>query len=176
MRWRLVLFSTLIATHLPTHAQVRRCVTPDAQTVYTDRRCSELGAEEAKARQAQVQPRNYRAACPRTLRDLVFELTNAIDTRDGNRLVALYNWTGMGTKRAYDVVARLDALAQRPLAQVVPVYPRGPEGEDPLLYPQTTVRRAPVALRLEQTLPGTATPARTVFGLQQYFGCWWIRG
>ena len=35
-------------------------------------------------------------------------------------------------------------------------------------------RTRPVALRLEQTLAGTATPARTVFGLRRSFGCFWI--
>lgn len=35
-------------------------------------------------------------------------------------------------------------------------------------------RPRPVALRLEQTLAGTATPARTVFGLRRSFGCFWI--
>lgn len=47
--------------------------------------------------------------------------------------------------------------------------------EDPVLYPQTTVRRNPVALRVEQTSGRGATPARTVFGLTHYFGCWWLR-
>lgn len=32
-----------------------------------------------------------------------------------------------------------------------------------------------VALRVEQTLPGTATPSRTVFALQRRFGCLWLR-
>jgi hypothetical protein len=46
---------------------------------------------------------------------------------------------------------------------------------DPELYPQTAIRRNPVALRIEQTLANGATPSRTVFGLTHYFGCWWIR-
>src|SRR5690606_921653 len=32
-----------------------------------------------------------------------------------------------------------------------------------------------VGLRVEQALPGTATPARTVFGLQRRFGCLWLK-
>src|SRR5690606_3805828 len=31
-----------------------------------------------------------------------------------------------------------------------------------------------VGLRVEQALPGTATPARSVFGLQRRFGCLWL--
>jgi hypothetical protein len=37
-------------------------------------------------------------------------------------------------------------------------------------------RRAPVALRLEQTLGNGVTPSRTVFGLTRHYGCWWIKG
>lgn len=32
----------------------------------------------------------------------------------------------------------------------------------------------PVALRIEQTLAGGATPVRTVFGLRRHYGCFWI--
>lgn len=32
-----------------------------------------------------------------------------------------------------------------------------------------------VGLRVEQTLPGSATPSRTVFGMQRRFGCLWLR-
>ncbi len=32
----------------------------------------------------------------------------------------------------------------------------------------------PVALRVEQTLSGSATPVRTVFGLRRNYGCFWI--
>ncbi len=36
------------------------------------------------------------------------------------------------------------------------------------------VRRAPVGLRLEQTLGKGSTPSRTVFGLRRHLDCWWI--
>jgi hypothetical protein len=42
--------------------------------------------------------------------------------------------------------------------------------------PPPRPRQAPVALRVEQTLANGSTPSRTVFGLQKYFGCWWIKG
>ncbi len=35
-------------------------------------------------------------------------------------------------------------------------------------------RPRPVALRIEQTLAGSATPVRTVFGLRRHYGCFWI--
>jgi len=35
-------------------------------------------------------------------------------------------------------------------------------------------RRHPIGLRLEQTLPGSATRAATVLGLRRQYGCFWI--
>ncbi|MBO9715450.1 MAG: DUF4124 domain-containing protein [Pseudoxanthomonas sp.] len=40
--------------------------------------------------------------------------------------------------------------------------------------PPAPVRTHPVALRVEQTLSGSATPVRTVFGLRRTYGCFWI--
>jgi hypothetical protein len=34
--------------------------------------------------------------------------------------------------------------------------------------------RAPVGLRLEQTLANGNTPSRTVFSLRRHLDCWWI--
>jgi hypothetical protein len=40
--------------------------------------------------------------------------------------------------------------------------------------PLPSARPRPVALRVEQTLAGSATPVRTVFGLRRSYGCFWI--
>ena len=40
--------------------------------------------------------------------------------------------------------------------------------------PAPPTRPRPVALRIEQTLAGSATPVRTVFGLRRNYGCFWI--
>jgi len=69
---------------------------------------------------------------------------------------------------------RLDMIAQRPLVDIVPVYPASEQDEDDD-YAQATVRRAPIGLRLEQTLSnGSSTPSRTMLGLRRYLGCWWV--
>jgi len=157
-------------------AQVRRCETPDGAVVFTDRRCTDLGAVERAAPTRPAMVARYRGGCARSFDDLVFELESAINARDANRLASVYHWAGMGTRHAYATLGRLDAVVQRPLVDIVPVMPAGPGGVDGNLYPQTTVRRAPVALRIEQTLQNGTTPSRTVFGLQRHLGCWWIRG
>lgn len=147
-------------------AQVRRCVTPQGDAIYTDRPCEALGAVERPAAHGPPPVAPYRGGCARTLRDLVFELGSAINANDVNRLAGLYHWTGMSTRQAYAAVGRLDAVARRPLIDIVPLMP-GTAGGD---------RAAPVGLRLEQTLANGITPSRTVFGLQRHFGCWWLRG
>lgn len=157
-------------------AQVRRCEMPGGAVVFTDRRCADLGAVERAAPARPALGARHRGGCARSLDDLVFELETAINAQDPNRLAALYHWTGMGTRQGYAVMARLDAIARRPLVDIVPVMAAGPDGVDGDLYPQTSVRRAPVALRIEQTLRNGVTPARAVFGLQRHLGCWWIRG
>ncbi|WP_235565286.1 DUF4124 domain-containing protein [Lysobacter sp. Root494] len=181
-------------------ADVRRCVTASGQTIFTDRKCAEVDAVERLPRAEAPYGAALRRAggCARTLQDLVFEMTSAIDGRDANRLAAVYHWPGTSAESGYRIWTRLDAIANRPLVDIVPVTPASrPSPEptpdagstrndasetarvdppvDPELYPQTAIRRNPVALRVEQTLANGATPARTVFGLTHYFGCWWIR-
>jgi hypothetical protein len=184
-------------------AEVRRCVTASGQTIFTDRKCAEVDAVERLPR-SEGSPGaalHRPGGCARTLQDLVFEMTTAIDGRDANRLAAVYHWPGTSAESGYRIWTRLDDIVNRPLVDIVPVAPMirpppqpAPEGQsaertsndavetvrtvpplDPELYPQTTIRRNPVALRVEQTLANGATPSRTVFGLTHYFGCWWIR-
>jgi hypothetical protein len=183
-------------------AEVRRCVTASGQTIFTDRKCTEVDAAERLPRtESPIGAALHRTrGCARTLQDLVFEMTTAIDGRDANRLAAVYHWPGTSAESGYQIWTRLDAIVNRPLVDIVPVAPmsrpprepapghnadstsndaaetaRADPPVDPELYPQTSIRRTPVALRLEQTLANGATPSRTVFGLTHYFGCWWIR-
>lgn len=173
---RLAILFLLLAAVLPVRAQVRRCTAADGTTTYTDRRCQDLGAvERVPHATASTGARLYRNTCSRNLRDLVYELTTAIDGRDVNRFAGVYYWVGMSTGASYAVMDRLQAIAQRPLVDVVPVFPASADAVEGDYYPQTTVRRVPLGLRLEQTLANGSTPSRTVLGLRKYFGCWWVQ-
>ena len=162
-------------------AEVHRCTAPNGESVFTDKRCSDIGAIDRRP-QASAGPagasRLYRSSCSRTLQDLVYEVTASIDGRDVNRLAGVYDWNGMSTDRAYDIMGKLDAIAQRPLVDVVPILPHVADEDGTLVdgeyYPQAAVRRAPVGLRLEQTLANGSTPSRTTVGLRRALGCWWI--
>ena len=166
---RLSLLVLLCCAVFPAGAVVRRCVASDGTLVFTDRRCVDVGAVERpppETAPAVANQPGYRSACPRTLRDLVDELRSAIDSRDVNRLSAIYQWSGLSSANAYRVMDRLQVIADRPLVDLAPVY-----GDAQSVDP---ARHAPVALRLEQTLANGSTPSRTTVGLRRALGCWWI--
>lgn len=172
---RLIFLLLLLCIGLPSQAQVRRCVGSDGTTVFTDRRCNDIGAVERPARSATGSgARVYRNACPRNLQDLMYELTTAIDSRDVNRLAGVYQWSGQSTSAGYAVMDRLQTIVNRPLADVVPIFRQDTNDPDDDYYARTTVRRAPIGLRLEQTLANGSTPSQTVLGLRHWLGCWWV--
>ena len=113
----LVLLVLAMTATPPAQAQVRRCSLPDGQTVFTDRRCDEVGGVDRLPRQEASTSglrRSYRGGCARNLQDLFYEVTSAIDGRDANRLASVYHWAGMSSADAYRTLSRLDAIAQRP--------------------------------------------------------------
>ena len=161
------------------NAQVRRCTAADGSAIYTDRKCADVGATERLPRSAAGGAgalRLYRRGCAGNLQDLVYEMTTAIDAQDANRLAGVYHWVGVSSGAAAQLMNRLDAIAHRPLVDIVPVVARSADSELDTYYPTTVPQvRPPVALRLEQTLANGSTPSRTVFGLQRHYNCWWIR-
>lgn len=123
-RFRLLLLLLALAACGTAQADIRRCVAADGRTIYTDRQCQDLGAVERLPDTHRAgSGRAYRYSCPRSLQDLVYQLTDAIGNRDVNRLASVYYWAGQSTRTGYALMRRLDAIAQRPLADIVPVYP-----------------------------------------------------
>lgn len=218
---------------------VQRCIGADGRAVYTDQRCATVGAAERLPAAAGADaPRLFNSGCPRVLSQLVGEIGTAIRGGEVNRLASVYDWSGVSNAAAAQVLDRLEAIVDRPLVDIAPVYPDGgstyrpaapmpdlPEpppapqatttqaaeaagpdawmpswntraaesggeatGDDPYSYPAEAApapapatpapvapaRPRPVALRIEQTLAGSATPVRTVFGLRRSYGCFWI--
>lgn len=189
-----LVFVALCALCLPAPAsaqsqRVNRCTNAQGQTVFTDRRCDALGAtERMPARTPTVGNTGiYRAGCARRLSELTGQIRDAVSLQDVNRLSSIYLWNNVSNATANSIIGRLEAVVQRPLVDIAPVYPASDDsaGADatvtaPLdaegqpLAQAPSQRPRPVGLRLEQTLGTTATPARTVFGLRRQYGCFWI--
>ena len=145
----------------PAQAQIRRCVTADGTHLYTDRACADVDASERLPRRKDggASGAPIRRDCSRRLQDLVFEVTAAIDSRDANRLAGVYHWPGTSSRSGYAIMARLDAIVNRPLVDITPLHPHPPEPPRPVapappLQPASSVRTWRTPAR-----PGTAPPA-----------------
>jgi hypothetical protein len=168
---RLLALMLLSCVALPAGAVVRRCVAQDGTLVFTDRRCADIGAVERMQPDAaapSIAP-VYRAACPRTLRDLVDRLRMATDSRDVNQLSSIYQWNGQSTRAANSLMDRLQEIVDRPLLDIGAMYAGGGDEDAPV-----PTHRPLVGLRLEQTLADGVTPTRTVLGVRRSMGCWWV--
>jgi hypothetical protein len=174
---------------LPATAQVKRCIGADGTLVYTDRQCEDIGATDRAITPAMTggssgQPL-HRNGCARSAQDLAYSLSSAIQSGDVNQIAGVYHWAGMSTSNGYRLMARLEAIAKRPLVDVQPMYSGGANeyGYDVVQFDEETgeVVQAParkprlIGLRVEQTLGNGNTPSRTVFGLHKHMGCWWVR-
>lgn len=113
------------APALPAAAQVNRCTTADGGTLYSDRPCAAFGATAnvAPTGGEATQGNRYRGGCSRRLKDLVFEVTTAIESGDANRLAASYHWPGHSTRGGNATIDRLDAIAGRPLLNITALRP-----------------------------------------------------
>lgn len=169
-------------------AQVKRCTAADGTLVYTDRKCDDIGATErlgALPSAGGAIAAHHRNVCARTVQDLVYSFSNALQSGDANQVAGVYDWAGMPTSSAYNVMTRLEAIAKRPLIDVQPMYSGDTNayGDDIVTFDETTgevITRAPrkprlIGLRVEQTLANGSTPSHTTFGLRQRLGCWWVR-
>ncbi|WP_313415329.1 DUF4124 domain-containing protein [Stenotrophomonas sp.] len=186
----LLLLLSLCSASSIVHAQstrLNRCTDAQGQSVYTDRPCDSVGARSRlppPTPTGSTLPRDTLGArCPRRLSELVEALRTGIVSNDVNRLSSLYLWGAVSDAGAQRILGQLESLARRPLVDVVPVYPSQglassqEEGQGPASQgsdPEPPAARHPVGLRLEQTLPGSASRASTVLSLRRQYGCFWI--
>lgn len=183
----LLLLSTALCAGA-VQAQVNRCTDAQGRTVYGDKSCEAMGAHARLLPEARAAGGSglYRDTCARRLSEVVAQIRSAVDARDPNRLSGIYAWSGLSSAEATRVMDRLDAIVQRPLVDIAPVFPRDPQlepgeghdeevGEDPIMISNVpALRPRPVALRLEQTLGRSATPSRTLLKLRRQYNCFWI--
>ena len=183
----------LVAACLPLagQAQVRRCTASDGSLVYTDRKCTDIGATGRLSASAISGASGatggyaYRG-CARSVQDLAYALGSAIQSGDVNQVAGLYDFTGASTASGYRLMDRLGALATRPLVDVQPMYAGGYDpysdayagiiefDADGAVVQRPASKPRLIGLRVEQTLANSSTPSRTVFGLRKNMGCWWV--
>ncbi|MBP3975567.1 DUF4124 domain-containing protein [Pseudoxanthomonas spadix] len=164
---------------------VHRCTDSAGTSVFTDRRCEDVGAASRVIR-PRVNATGQAAApvyldCPRRLSELVQRITAAIDAGDANRLASLYRWNGISDASANRLMDRMEAIVRRPLLDIAPIFPKvtpAPvvDANADGFYPQPMPpqKQRPVGLRLQQTLANTGTPSSTVLGIGRSDGCFWI--
>jgi hypothetical protein len=100
--------------------QLNRCTGRSGNTIYTDRPCDAIGASERLPRSAIAGAYGLRrGGCARNLQDLIYEITAAIDSNDVNRLGSVYHWIGHSPESGYRVLDQLQAIADRPLVDIV---------------------------------------------------------
>lgn len=191
MKAIVLLLSCALCLPAPASAQaprVNRCTNAQGQTVFTDRRCDALGASDRLPVRTPTVGNTgiYRAGCARRLSELTGQIRDAVSQQDVNRLSSIYLWSNVSNAAASHIIGRLEAVVQRPLVDIAPVYPSrdenaaetydapAPGGDGQPLPVAAPNRPRPVGLRLEQTLGTTATPVRTVFALRRQYGCFWI--
>ena len=91
---------------------VQRCTTMSGDTVYTDKRCEDVGAMDRLPPASTAMAATgalYRGGCSRTLSDLVMQVSSAIQAQDVNRLAGVYHWAGT-SELVRQTVARLRVI------------------------------------------------------------------
>ena len=201
----LLLFCCALLLPGATRAQdIRRCSNADGVSVFTDRPCEllqarpRISARPAPPAGASVDSNiNPQRQCPQRLSQLVEQVQQAIVSGDSNRLSALYWWAGHSQGTAPQLLQRLEAMVQRPLLDIAPVYPAPRPAISVTTLPAATTapgadtpssttlisstpalpaaqRPRPYALRIVQTLGKGSTPTSSVLQLRRQYGCFWI--
>jgi len=140
----------------------RECVGADGVKIFTDRRCSDMGATP----QAMLPPMGSEApgqalrvrTCARNQGALLDGVRAALESHDANRLADYYHWTGMSSAEGYRLMDRLDAFSARPVVGVQLVRSPMPDAADEL-YDNRFDPLPPPAPGIEQDDPEAGTPA-----------------
>ncbi len=163
--------------------QIRRCTAADGSVVMTDKPCAAIGAADRVPPQAGIiaGSRPYRGSCMRTIDELSFEISAAIDLNDANRLAGVYHWVGANSQSAQAVMGRLQTIVDRPLLDIGPAVsqpvdnePTWKEDEHGHLVPVYPKPRAPHGIRLVQAIGKGGQSTSQTFGLRRHMGCLWI--
>ncbi len=141
-----------------------RCTGPAGNTIYTDRACASIGASDRLPRgTASLSYRQRRGGCARTVQELIYEITTAIDTRDVNRLGAVYHWVGLNAASGDRILDRLQTVVDRPLVDIVALRANAPVATDtPIEAAIETPAAAAAIAPAARVAPALAQNAETI--------------
>lgn len=183
---------------------LHRCVDGSGVTIFTDRRCDDVQAQESVPAAVAPAPPGVLVrvrSCARNQDDLLFGVRAALENHDVNRLAEFYHWTGMSNTAGYQVMDRLSRFSDRPLVDVQLTSSREQGGYDPYAAaaepPTPSIedldaetdpfgveapldppppRHASDLLRVDQTRSNEDIAALvTYFRLRSNAGCWWMQ-
>lgn len=185
-----LLAMSLMAGDAAAQARPKTCVTDAGQTIRTDRPCAafngdeqmraaSIGASAADRRFIAARPSSYRPICAKTIEDLSYTLSAAMDTRDVNRFSSIYHWVGVSNVRANSILNRFERMAGR---RVVDVELTGgssggtdwSEDAEGYLVPIEHKARPPSGLRVRLQKAGGNGIESTQFRFVRNFGCYWL--
>lgn len=185
MRIRTLLgfYALLLATQVDAADSIRRCISPEGVSIYTDQPCAKFNAVDRKppeptASSAATESSGFaRSDCVRRTDTLLFDLRQALESDNINRLAGLYHWPGISGRGARGIMDRLQRLSARPLASVELVYPDiSPVRDNPDSFPPGVPPEDPVSVHIEQMMPGEIAPSFAEdLRLVRHAECWWLR-
>lgn len=152
-----------------------RCTAADGTAVYADRPCDLLDARPAPAgpdTPAETADNGPVARdCARRPDALLEPVREALGLADGNRLAALYDWSGRSSGGAAATLDRLEALATTPGLEVRLAH--SAQGSSAPDLAAEAADAPPDRLELAPRAPEPA-PAIAAFRLVRRAGCWWL--
>lgn len=163
-------------------ARLHRCIDAEGRPLFSDQPCSAQGArrpedpappspEELARAEAEQAERDARLGyCPAwSLESLQAELQASFDTRDVNRLAALYHWPGATKQSSTAVLNEMERMLKRRLTDVAVE-----EAELPLEW-HPGDPEPPPRLRLELVgQEAFEVPDYARFSVLRHAGCLWI--
>lgn len=154
-----------------------RCQSADGTSVFTDRPCDLLDARPVPAGPDTATPTSdtdltpVARDCARRPEAVLEPVREALGRADGNRLAALYDWSGRSSGGAAATLDRLEALATTPGLDARLVHSAQGSG-DPDLAAEAA-EAPPDRLEIAPRAP-EPTPAIAAFRLVRRAGCWWL--
>ena len=186
-----LLFALVLATGTAAaQSRPKHCVTDTGKEIRTDRPCAAFDGQEQRSdgnaqssaadrRLSAARASSYRPICAKTIEDLSYTLSAALDARDVNRFSSVYHWVGVSNVRALAVLNKFEKMMTRPVVDIEMTGGSSggvswSEDAEGYLLPVEHSPRPPSGLRVRQMKAGVNATESTKFRIVKHFGCYWL--